>query len=410
MGINTTNTNIRSDRYLQNPSYNAVQINMEKPSVNAPAPSFIYDYPKSNGQIYYPPITQKPVSFGQNNIITRSPSGIEDYENYSEVDKNGQEIVSITHSKEGNILIQNIKTQSPDGFSLQKTLKNSPEFKSSDITIRDANGEIILTKKKTHKKLDDDKAQTFVNGEIYNISGLKNNIICVEHRGKTIQLDLNKMLNPDVKILKLKTSPDNFDIRTQKITDEEKEKLFNRIKSLGGDDLIRLSKSVKHLQLLDEKSIESFFVEDGKTLLLSPKDWENSHMVTQHELGHAINHFLINNSLKNELLSDNEIYKNVRNTEKENFKQNTNMTIGEKIFGSKFLYGNTDLAWTDNNSIDNDFEESNLRDETFAECYNNLNNMDIIHYDEELLPMRTLALFKYMPNTLKEADELSKIQ
>lgn len=398
----SNNQNIKINK-IGYPSYNAVQINLHNPTANT-APPVIYDYPQADGQIYYPP-AQPETRFGQENHVTRTPSGIEDYENYSEVDKNGQEIASIKYSKDGDNIVQTLKTKSPDGTTLEKTLKNSANFKSSNIVIKDKDGNILLNKEKCYKKFDDDNAQTVTNGEVYNISGLKGDVINIEHNGIKTQLDLKKMLNHDVKLLKMKTNPDNFDIRDKKITNEEKEKLFNRIKSLGGDDLIRLSKSVEHIQLLDEKSIESFFVAKGDTLLLSPKDWENTHMVTEHELGHAITHSGI--KTQNSLLSDSEQFKNIREYEKTNFQQYGNMTKGDKLFGSKFLFGNSELAWSDG---DEEGEESNLRDETFAECYNNLNNMDILHYDEEVMPMRTLSLFKYLPKTMVEAEKLSKIE
>ena len=66
------------------------------------------------------------------------------------------------------------------------------------------------------------------------------------------------------------------------------------------------------------------------------------------------------------------------------------------------------MAWADVN-YDLEAEQVNLRDETFAECYNNLNTMDIIHYGEEVLPERTMSLFKYMPRTMVEAERLSQI-
>lgn len=38
------------------PSYNAVQINLDTPTLNAPQPSYYYDYPQAQGQPYYPPM------------------------------------------------------------------------------------------------------------------------------------------------------------------------------------------------------------------------------------------------------------------------------------------------------------------------------------------------------------------
>ena len=401
MEINGTN----SDNYLRYcPSYNATQINISKPTANVPAQSVVYDYPNAGGQLYYPPVQTNPVPFGERSI--HIPSGVEDYNNYIEVDTTGNEVANVQYSKNGDTLIQNLRTKSPDGTVLEKTLTNSPDLKTSVINITDKAGNVIFTKNKSYKKIDDNTAQTTLNGEVYNISGLKGDIITVEHNGQSINIDLNKMLKPDVKTLKSVTSPDNLPIRDNKITNEEKQKLFNRIKSLSGDDLVRLSKSVEHIQFLDDKSIESFFVESDKTLLLSPKDWENKHLVTEHELGHAIT-YTHSKDNKTSILSDNESFKNVRAYEKENFKNNKSDTVGDKMFGSKFMFGNSDLAWSNG---DEDGEEANLRNETFAECYNNLNNMDIIHYEDEVLPSRTLSLFKYLPKTMIEADKLSHIE
>ena len=47
-------------RPVYSPSYNAVQINMDTPTVNAPQPGFYYDYPQADGQIYYPPAQPQP--------------------------------------------------------------------------------------------------------------------------------------------------------------------------------------------------------------------------------------------------------------------------------------------------------------------------------------------------------------
>lgn len=42
------------------PSYNAVQINLDTPTLNAPQPSYYYDYPQAQGQPYYPPMQPQP--------------------------------------------------------------------------------------------------------------------------------------------------------------------------------------------------------------------------------------------------------------------------------------------------------------------------------------------------------------
>lgn len=400
MGISGTNSNIYSDKNIGYPSYNAVQINMSKPTVNAPSAPVIYDYPQSDGQIYYPPVNSPKFT---HNTVTRTPSGVKDFDNYSEIDKNGKEIASIKYSSDNGGIVQKITTEAPDGVKLEKTLKNSPNFKQSHILIKDKDGKVLLSKEKTYEKIDDNSARSVVNGETYNISGLSGNVLSIEHNGETTKLDLDKMLNQDVKILQLRVSAEKLPIRNEKITEEEKQKLYNRIKSLGGDDLVRLSKSVETLQFLDEKSIESFFLDNGKTLLLSPNDWENTHLVTEHELGHAINH---SKTVTN--LSEDKDFISVREYEKQNFNKYADLKDKDKFFADKFINGNPDLAWADVN-YDLEAEQVNLRDETFAECYNNLNTMDIIHYGEEVLPERTMSLFKYMPRTMVEAERLSQI-
>lgn len=53
------------------PSYNAVQINLDTPTLNAPQTPYYYDYPQANGQPYYPPVQpqqpqpQQPVNVPQ---------------------------------------------------------------------------------------------------------------------------------------------------------------------------------------------------------------------------------------------------------------------------------------------------------------------------------------------------------
>ena len=52
-------TQVQQMRPAYSPSYNAVQINVPNPTVNAPqAPGYYYDYPQADGQPYYPPVQQ----------------------------------------------------------------------------------------------------------------------------------------------------------------------------------------------------------------------------------------------------------------------------------------------------------------------------------------------------------------
>lgn len=394
------NCGVQSSKILY-PSYNAVQINLAKPTANVSAP-VIYDYPEADKPIYYTPLA--PISFGTKTHIERTPSGVNDYENLSEIDKYGQEITSVKYSKNGDALVQELKTISPDGTKLEKILTNSPNSKTLNLVIKDASGNILLTKEKSYTKLDENNAQSIVNGKVYNISGLKGDILTVEHNGEKISIDLNKMLNPNVKLLKDNTNPDNYEIRNTQITAKEKEKLFNRIKSLGGDDLVKLSKCTDRIQFLDNTKFDGHFIAKDKTLLLSGKDWEDSHTITEHELGHAIN----NSNLAN-LISDNPSFINIRNYEKTNYLNNRTPSDNDKMFNSKFIEGNSELNWDDSDNDSNNDPDSYLRDETFAESFNNLNTMDIIHYDDEGFVTRILSLFKYMPRTMAEVEKLSQI-
>ena len=72
MSINTPQppqgTQVQQARPAYAPSYNAVQINVPNPTVNAPqAPGYYYDYPQANGQPYYPPVQQQPTQPPVNN-------------------------------------------------------------------------------------------------------------------------------------------------------------------------------------------------------------------------------------------------------------------------------------------------------------------------------------------------------
>lgn len=53
------------------PSYNAVQINLDTPTLNAPQqPGYYYDYPQAPAPMYYPPAPQQPVTVPQQPVNT----------------------------------------------------------------------------------------------------------------------------------------------------------------------------------------------------------------------------------------------------------------------------------------------------------------------------------------------------
>ena len=58
---NAQTAQVNKTRPVFSPSYNAVQINMDTPTVNAPQPGYYYDYPQAEGQPYYQPIPQPAV-------------------------------------------------------------------------------------------------------------------------------------------------------------------------------------------------------------------------------------------------------------------------------------------------------------------------------------------------------------
>ena len=75
MGINTNpNPQVNNPRPIYGPSYNAVQINMDTPTVNAPQQPVIYGYPQADGQIYYPPMPQQPTIPGQQPPTQQPPA------------------------------------------------------------------------------------------------------------------------------------------------------------------------------------------------------------------------------------------------------------------------------------------------------------------------------------------------
>ena len=56
---NAPATQVNNRRPAFAPSYNAVQINLDSPTLNAPQP-YYYDYPQADGQPYYPPMQPAP--------------------------------------------------------------------------------------------------------------------------------------------------------------------------------------------------------------------------------------------------------------------------------------------------------------------------------------------------------------
>ena len=343
-------------------------------------------------------IYNSPLLKGNNQVS--KPSGIGNYNNYVETDAFGKEIVSVKYSQSGNAITQNLKAISPDGTTMEKVTTNDAGVNTMNISIKDKSGKVLLEKTKTYEKLSEDTARTTVNGEVYNISGLSGDVIFVEHNGEVTTIDLRKMTDEKVEKMTVKRNEngdkeeESFEDRPEKITDKEREILYSKIKSMGGDDLIRMTKCTDELAFLDtpDGNCESFY---NKRALIYSKDIKS--LVILHELGHGVNHAISDDKL----LSDSSHYKNIREYEIRNFRKNK--TGNDVRFDAKFTDSERLL---DRGYETLDDAEHLLRDETFAESYAVLNQTDIMNFDESVGD-RTLSLIKYLPRTLVQVEHLS---
>ena len=373
--INSTNT--AQTRFLTK------DFDKKNPNEDKPSSNLIERYLQNLSNI-------NSVNIQQNNEKI-TPSYVEGYDNYIEFDNSGNKIIEVSNKKEGNFIVQNVKTKSVDNIVTERVIKNSADTRLLSLLIKDKNGNVLLTREKSYKKFNDDEAQTIVNGDVYNISGLKNNVITIEHNGKTAILDLDKMISEDV----VEGKSDNGDIiRNSKLSAEEKEKIFSKIKILDGDDLFRLSESVNKLQYFT--GMDSFFEEKNKSLQLQTKD-SFGQGITVHELGHAYNH-------KNDIrYSDDVNFAKIRTVAGARYSNRTNTTTNDKRFYGKFLDTQQCKQFYNGNE---DVANLNLQDEIFAESYNLLNSTKLADFvDGAGCPGRMLSMMKYMPEALIEVNK-----
>ena len=68
------NINRPAARPAYAPSYNAVQINLDTPTVNAPQAGYYYDYPETNAQPYYPPISAQTTQVSPQSGVSVQPN------------------------------------------------------------------------------------------------------------------------------------------------------------------------------------------------------------------------------------------------------------------------------------------------------------------------------------------------
>lgn len=392
------NSCVHNYNYL-NPSFRANNIGVSQsiasgqPTVNQPVSTNLIDRYLATSAYYNVPLINTANS-------KSTPSGVADYNNYVETDKFGKEVVSVKYSQNAGNITQNLKTFSPDGTTFEKTTTNGANKNSIDILIKDKQGRVILEKNKSIEKIDNDTSRTVVNGEVYNVTGLSTDVLTVEHNGDVKVIDLRKMTDENVEKMSVTRSADGmsedetFENRAEKISDKEREVLYSKIKSMGGDDLLRMTKCTDELAFLDtpEGNLESFY---NKRALIFSSDAPN--FVVSHELGHGVNHA----KSEDDLVADNAHFKNIREYEIRNYKKNK--TSNDSRFDSKFVNSERLLERGYSSIAD---AEQLLRDETFAESYAVLNQTEIMDFDKNIGD-RTLSLIKYLPRTLAQVGILS---
>lgn len=397
------NSQITQKSKIYGPSYNAVQINMKTPTVNAPRPAMIYDYPQASGQIYYPPIQSKPVSFGGNSTVTRTPSGVGKYENYSEIDENGNEVTSVKFTQNGSAITKTTKVISYDGSTIESVITNDNGNNKMSLIIKDENGNLLLEKNKSVQKINDDKSVTTVNGKTYTVTGLSGDVLSIESDGKITTIDLNKLISKDVCTLLGEEGRTNaWSVGNNNLTKTQSDNIKAQIKNIPADDIINLSKSIDTLYVLESKEeYESFYDANNKrkAILLGPSI-ENS--VTLHELGHAVNNINGNN-----LLSDNEQLAKAKEQEENNYLKRFNNDEPTDFFCNQKFIDYENLI--NNANMSKEEAISHLRDEVFAESYSVLNNPIILSENEKFMQMRTLGLMKAFPKTIAEVEKLSEV-
>ncbi|MCR5265289.1 MAG: hypothetical protein K6E29_01680 [Cyanobacteria bacterium RUI128] len=399
MGIETNTYNNKIGQSYA-PSYNAVQINLDQPTANIAQQPVIYDYPQADGQIYYPPLPKKPVNFGQNTTVTKTPSGVGDFENYKEIDSNGNVISSVEYFDNGTEITQVINTKSYDGSTIEKVTTNGNGVNKMTLAIKDENGNILLNKEKSHARYGNDMALTVVNGEEYKTTGLSGDIITIEHNGQVTTIDLNKLVSSDTKVLPEDKVAD-WTTKKDGLTPEDKEKLLKQIKDMPADDLLKVNKIINSIHRLEERSgYESFYSnnDEGQLLLFGRKIGNSTAL---HELGHAVN-----NADGKTNRSDLQHYIDIRKIEEENFLKRCN-TKDEADEWCKDKFTDVDnlikFGMTKEDAI------SVLRDETFAEAYSILNNPTITPSDDQFQTMRALGHMKAFPKTMVEVEKHSEV-
>jgi len=322
-----------------------------------------------------------------------SPSGVDNYENMTVKDVNGNTVQEVKYSKEGSKIIENVKVNSYDGSALNKEMTKDGNKKTMTLDFKDKDGKILVQESRTYEKLDDDTAISTRNGEQYKISGLKGNLVTVEHNNEKKVIDFNKLVTSETEnIDQSKTG--------KQITDEQKEFLISRFKDKSGDLLLTMGKEVDKLTFLDTDGYEAWYAgypghqERYVKTCRAAKALDNIH-----ELGHGVNEFN-DKSLGGARWTDkNEEYQNVRNAE----INNLNSTTKSKDLKDLMQKFTNCEYFVKGGLMTPEIAKLEGADEEFAETFGFMNNIDV-----EDVKLRTTSLVQYMPKSVAIAYNASK--
>ena len=328
-------------------------------------------------------LQNKPQILGDNSKPIFTPTGIGDYENMLVKDATGKVVQEVKYTKEGNKIVETVNVNSVDGSTLNKVITQDGNKKTMSINVKDKNGNDLINENRTYEKIDEDNAISTHNGQEYKISGLKGNVITVEHNGEKKVIDFEKMVNPETEKLDQSKTGNT-------ITNEQKDFLISRLKNRSGDILLTIDKELDKLTFMDEKGYEGWYVgyQDSTERTLKTCA-EANNMLELHELGHGVNEF---NDKSGKCWSDvNQEYHSVRDKEIEIFNQ-TNKSSDYKQYMQKFMNGEHMLSRGFSK------EECKLvgANEEFAEAYGFFNNMDI-----ENVNFKTTSLVQHMPESVR---------
>ena len=298
------------------------------------------------------------------------------YNNMLQKDINGNTVQEVKYSKDGNKITETNFVRCYDGSIFNKIMTRDGNKKTMEIDFKDKDGNTLIQESRTYEKIDDDTAISTHNGKEYRISGLKGNILTIEHDGQKHVVDFDKKINAETeKITEEKTG--------NKITPSQKEFLISRIKNRPGDLILTFDKAIDSMTYLDIADYEGFY--NNRVLKTSPKA---DSALELHELGHGVND---NAAAGKARWSDNNPeYILAREQEINNYN---NVNKDDDMDWRMQKFTTCDYFVKDGWSKEAAKQEG--ADEEFAETYSYINNMDI-----EDVNYRTTSLIQFMPKSV----------